>query len=817
MAAPSSLTQPSLPSSANKTRPKSASISSVHFAPLNHSKSLASIRSADHKPPNPSNLHVSTLPSTRPALEHASSSTTASSYQAQSLTPQPSPRSTHDRRIRSEGHAQTRIAHGRRPSAVMGGYESSTDDGDVSSHVEASGSRTFTKPKPNGTGKPLHGLGITNGRTRSRAKSVVTPNGPQRCRREATQPQRRSREPSRSGISGSASSPLLPPRSEIHLRPPSQERKPSQSAKKYKGKERETRPDGLAASLGLGTSDAALTSDVASALRLINAPSHLTLPPRSSTSHTPTPSRPTSPSDVPEPFLVSAPPALTSSQRDRNDSISSTIAPQHSTWSSPNRKSLEDDFLERRRRANSMSLGHVPFTHHLPNDPPSLSAVEGDSDESVGAEPIAAKKKSRLSHLFQVKRKKGPELVKPITEAESSRGTEKDAETKKRELHRRAQELEQVAAHPESERAGYRVGSHFQAYYNQIYDGLSNPPPVNPLAIIRWRMRSQDATQAKTQWEARFAPPKSPEPSWSGVVHSSPVSMESSDPRHSNDSGRTASTSPSRGRIVEKQQLRMVPKSAGALENWQVTVEDMSAYKSCNGRVNYFIPPKPASSSSAQDIAAGPTRSESSSVGGSMRKDDRASARVTSASTVSLADGSADESLRPTADKNAKQNSLSSVGHTRHGLHVPFERLHHVARKHVIGDESNKEDVDQSATLSSRASRTTAGSGQRHVFRRSHHDLYPPTDDEQSGREFHLRKLFKGPRPASLSLEATPSKPPQQAEMRRLQMALAQEAALREREANDSREKTRENAEAQAKMAQREAEVYADRKQYVDG
>lgn len=180
----------------------------------------------------------------------------------------------------------------------------------------------------------------------------------------------------------------------------------------HQPQEQHHKPSPLTLSLGLGSlrNEAVLSSDqiqallqdadVSSAIQLMsNAPPssrahrQSIIAPSPDVSHSATTQPPTSSTTVElppvsKPYLVSAPPALTSGGadwggRDRSPSISSTVAP------SPMRN-VTPATTGRRRALSNATLGgdsdggHIPFTHHVPPIPAGDTDIEEASEGDIG-------------------------------------------------------------------------------------------------------------------------------------------------------------------------------------------------------------------------------------------------------------------------------------------------------------------------------------------------------------------------------------------------------------------------------------------------
>jgi len=590
----------------SSSRPHSASISSVHFAELRNRPSTASLRS-QRGPNHPSPLNLSTLPKKLPSPESSTPPASPNgailpltSYPAvvqplrpygyeppslsQAISPMekspsfpPARRSCQDRRVRSEGASPRPerpgqlIAHGKRPSLITGGYETSSDEGESSpseghrpfvstTHPVGLGIRaqsdhgrrrdqtlvstTVDENTPSSEVQGVNGLGIDTKRKSTRRLEEVAS---RRTLRDALRsPPLTFHPPSRISSQKSARSQILPTSRSDPYFPPSGSAGPSRmpSARSQpahnrsastrireseerengvsspeesrKGKERAHQIGGLAASLGLNgavrdvalspgkrTSPAMLIypeqinnllndSDVATALRMINSnrlPTSRAYFNDANSSHPSTRTGSPAPHPHAEPFLVSAPTALTNGDaRNRMISGSSTVTPgQHSNWEASRKRDSVDSSMfegtshERRRRVSSRVVapqvegGHVPFTHHIPVFSADETEGTDDGDTPVvsnGVPPAieisglqralsklspmpAGEKKGRFNQLFHLKRKKSGELAAPPTWKRDSlsepsrfqdRGEPRAKETLERESRMRQKEQERREA-----------------------------------------------------------------------------------------------------------------------------------------------------------------------------------------------------------------------------------------------------------------------------------------------------------------------------------------------------------------------------------
>ncbi|WVF68452.1 hypothetical protein IAT40_003218 [Kwoniella sp. CBS 6097] len=496
------------------------------------------------------------------------------------------------------------------------------------------------------------------------------------------------------------------------------------------------------------------------------------------------------------PYLVSAPPALTKSEghgRERTMSVASSVAPPvHSSWNSSPRLRTSSDaqpptesFGNARRRASSKAGltadgqgGHIPFTHHVPTvavddqdtdgaiAPPteSLPAIKEDtpspartSIEGLKPKNKEKEKRGRLSGLFHLGKRKSidagmSEVLTPQKDhktdaqkaeekARDKERYEKDVERRRLEQERRDEELAQerrfraltqVAAHPASERMAYRAGSHLRAYYQHIYDGIDNPPKLNHLAILRWRIKTDKQNEARNKWEQAQRDNDSSRSQGSARhlaspsightkgahfgenIHSSPMSAGSSNKlgglRKSIESARSTSF----GSLHRNQDPAKKNDGESRKRGWQFTVEDIGSYKACDGAVNYFIPPRPTHpdvevlTEDEDRPASLPTRTESrrddtSSMAGSSRKGHHYTRTgVKTASNASLMEvegvhnGDQSQTLSRSASIETGRGGMSKSRHTHrshqslsavgqgaitHALKQPFEKLSNVAKK----------------------------------------------------------------------------------------------------------------------------------------
>ncbi|KAL7425047.1 hypothetical protein Q5752_000735 [Cryptotrichosporon argae] len=622
-------------------------------------------------------------------------------------------------------------------------------------------------------------------------------------------------------------------------------------------------------------------SSVASALRLMGNPpvrprrvSHVLDAAISPTTSSPAPSAP---------FLATAPPALLSGDgaghaRDRTVSVSSSVAPPPrkrqslvpaATPVSPIVPGAQPS-PRRRRESSAATLdgegGHVPFTHHVQ---PILSEDEHtDAERSVAPAPSVAassvevdgkghlgKKSSKggLGALFRSKTRKRDSMAataaatatvttttttaataarsgtdhesspRPSRERERERDRERDAQRareaeheayiRRKEAERREAELAQertlraftqVHAHPESQAKAQQAATHLDGYYDHVYDGLADPPRLNLLAVLRWRRRVDEQKEAKRRWEAAEHAQRE-RASWMGAgLQDSPTSIRS------------------QGAALERKRTVSNPAQPGAqARGWQYSLDDIAAYKACEGRVEIFVPPFQPSPGGAAKTDAATSRKPVSHVShnseaSSITKDP---VGFTSPSVVSLFHSTPDGSIAPLSRSTSRENSQrgrrehhthrphqslgslppSSLGHA---IRAPFENLKNATRKqrtmptlHSTPGTHANSPIDDDESGRERASRAGPAERDRHggagakpsslaLFRRHDND----TDDEHH----QFRRLFAkssrasvaGPHAAAagrVTGTATPMRMPHDAQARARMIAL-REAFERESE-----------------------------------
>ena len=584
-----------------------------------------------------------------------------------------------------------------------------------------------------------------------------------------------------------------------------------------KGKER---ANGLAASLGLDSAKEGLTSDqindllndtdVVSALRMMN---NSNLAARLTASRQEPVQSPQAPKQS-EPFIARAPPPLMqdSETRDRNVSnASSTAPPPHQEWHAAVARRAsrsegghipfthpiaEEETRDRtvsnastigpppnqewhaavQRRVSRSEGGHIPFTHPIAIEEEAVT--EEDHSVEGASTPSRAKKAKhhRLSNLFHLK-KRNVSQVMDESEVHSSasrseredREHEKEQEMRRVEAQRREEELlqgkyspvtllnperrfkalTQVAAHPDSERLAYRASSHLRNYYNLVFEGLDDPPRLNPLAILRWKHKTEEQAELQGRWENRS-------------VHQTKITT-----------------------------------------GWHYTTDDVVAYRSAKGVVNYFVPPratfeptsphrdsgessrKPESSSSRRPSTTQGLESKIS-LGSGLTSGEKASVLSFEAAQLSRSN-STDRRRRQEvrSPPHRHHQSLGAIAPERlaHAIRNPFERIN------KLRGDSKDED---SSVEGRRRAVTKSGS---------------LTDDEH---QFHLRNLIPRAFDARKSPDLSNVQKERQAELQALTSALAKETALRERQ-NETERKSRLEKEAQERLNQLHNEIYAEK------
>nr|XP_018260369.1 uncharacterized protein I303_07287 [Kwoniella dejecticola CBS 10117]OBR82527.1 hypothetical protein I303_07287 [Kwoniella dejecticola CBS 10117] len=450
--------------------------------------------------------------------------------------------------------------------------------------------------------------------------------------------------------------------------------------------------------------------------------------------------------------------------------------------------------LSRRRASSKAGLpadgqGHIPFTHHLPIPQVDEGSPDGEMDDiSETLPPIneqephlvpsripsqsdksskdgkekAKEKKGRLSSIFHIGSKK--KAVEPTPskhehhllhkdhktdqqkEEEKAREREKyekDVERRRLEQERRDEELAQdrrfkaltqVAAHPSAERRAYSTGAKLRAFYSHVYEGIDDPPKLNPLAVVRWRIKTEEQNEARQRWEREQGDHHSHRSDRSNL-HTSPMSMGSSNgnPRHGPRKSAESNRSTSLGSLRKSNDTALHRKPRYE-KGWGFTVDDITGYKIAKGHVNYFIPPRrshpdvdvmtedegtplafspQSSASKPNEGPASSRKDDSSSIAQSSKKSYLCKAGVKTASNASLMDveGVLGDDNVPlsrstsieTGGRSSVQprnklthrthQSLSAVGQTSlsHVLKQPFEKLTNVAKKQRNPDASKDE------------------------------------------------------------------------------------------------------------------------------
>lgn len=145
----------------------------------------------------------------------------------------------------------------------------------------------------------------------------------------------------------------------------------------------------------------------------------------------------------------------------------------------------------------------------------------------------------------------------------------------------------QIHAHPAASRRAQKVSTHLDAYYSLIYDGINNPPKMNPLAVLRWKKRNNDQKEARAKWEAENLKPPS-------VGTSASPSRPGHISRNSFSSSYNRALSPRPSGGIAEEEARVAP-------GWYYSLNDVVAYNACGGRVDFFIPPAPPAEEPKRD------------------------------------------------------------------------------------------------------------------------------------------------------------------------------------------------------------------------
>jgi hypothetical protein len=240
--------------------------------------------------------------------------------------------------------------------------------------------------------------------------------------------------------------------------------------------------------------------------------------------------------------------------------------------------------------------GHVPFTHYVPPSPTVESGEETEQAPSLAAstDPPSLKppdpksgKRKRISALFGLKHKTSESSVAEAPTIEPIQSEEKqkrETDMREKERQRRQDEIEegefcpcradadryfralqQVSAHPHSVRLADQAKVQLWTRYEHVFDGLENPPRLNPVAILRWKHKVEEQDAARKAWESR--------------KHHLGASVESF----------TSSIS---------------KKSHDPFARWAYSMDDIRRYKEVEGHVEYFIPPAESALPSVDELTA---------------------------------------------------------------------------------------------------------------------------------------------------------------------------------------------------------------------
>lgn len=150
---------------------------------------------------------------------------------------------------------------------------------------------------------------------------------------------------------------------------------------------------------------------------------------------------------------------------------------------------------------------------------------------------------------------------------------------------RRYRALVQIHAHPAAQKRAQQTAIHLDSLYAAVNDALVHPPKLNPLAILRWKRRTEEQKSAKARWESEQVgldgmPLRNS--AGSPTLWSNGGSVSS--PRVSIDNRR--GLSPYNRSVSSNQEHLFAP-------GWHYTLDDINAYNACSGKVNFWFPPMP--------------------------------------------------------------------------------------------------------------------------------------------------------------------------------------------------------------------------------
>lgn len=208
----------------------------------------------------------------------------------------------------------------------------------------------------------------------------------------------------------------------------------------------------------------------------------------------------------------------------------------------------------------------------------------------------------------------------------------------------------------------YKVSSQLRAYYHHVYEGLDEAPGLNPLAVLRWKHRTQEQKEAKKKWEKQQKHSPSKSRSSNGLEgYGSPGSSMSVQSRPSQ----------------ERQSSQSPDEPAGW---WRYSVHDIVAYNDAGGVVNYFIPPRRKLDCPSPAESVNPSRATTpqphqqpepheeirSDISASDRKSAGGRARVTSASTTSFGSHPASQESAITPNRDGHPSKVSPNDLAKH-------------------------------------------------------------------------------------------------------------------------------------------------------
>ena len=378
-------------------------------------------------------------------------------------------------------------------------------------------------------------------------------------------------------------------------------------------------------------------------------------------------------------------------------------------------------------------------------------------------------------------------------------------------VEREAKAREAVWNHPEARRYADRVITHFDSYYDLVFDGLENPPRLNLLAVIRWRSRSEEQTARRAHWE-----------------RTKQARSAASDGMQSE---RMRSTSSLGSRPLSSDPSLNLSNQPG--RRWTYSIEDILAYKRSSGKVEYFEPPLEALSAqvSPSEPLSTSTKDEGIIETVTSPVETNRSIRSGRVSISSMKPLSRVSSNDPPAKMGHRSNqSLGSLGQgsLTHALKSSIGTLNNRIRNNTstsLADMNNGHaDPDPLRSQHSPSHSSHALSSISHKISKSIGNVKDAANgshgDQDHPHDFslHVKSLFpKGP-DARRSLDARSNRDLRAAELRDLRAAIlaSNETAVQEQASRENLRGHTNEADLAREIAENAAEERRDRAEMED-